>query len=98
MQRVPIKSGGIKRRTRTDARETPNPGSAGTDRSATPTNSRNHPSSTDTSTASGVGTGPFALLTARWEKLRPYLWLPLGGPLVMTGFLGAILVGIAGHP
>lgn len=29
-------------------------------------------------------------LAARWEKIRPYLWLPLAGPLVMTGFLGAI--------
>ena len=26
----------------------------------------------------------------RWEKIRPYLWLPLAGPLVMTGFLGGI--------
>ncbi|MFL6602675.1 MAG: M48 family metalloprotease [Steroidobacteraceae bacterium] len=33
---------------------------------------------------------PRAALTARWEKIRPYLWLPLAGPLVMTGFLGAI--------
>lgn len=30
-------------------------------------------------------------LAARWEKIRPYLWLPLGGPLVMTGFFGAIV-------
>jgi Zn-dependent protease with chaperone function len=41
--------------------------------------------------ASGPVSGPFAALTARWEKIRPYLWLPLGGPLVMTGFLGAIV-------
>jgi Zn-dependent protease with chaperone function len=34
--------------------------------------------------------GPRAALAARWEKIRPYLWLPLAGPLVMTGFLGAI--------
>jgi Zn-dependent protease with chaperone function len=38
-----------------------------------------------------AGTGPFAALTDRWEKIRPYLWLPLGGPIVMTGFLGAIV-------
>jgi Zn-dependent protease with chaperone function len=31
-----------------------------------------------------------AALVARWEKIRPFLWLPLAGPLVMTGFLGAI--------
>jgi len=35
-------------------------------------------------------TNPRAALTARWQKIRPYLWLPLAGPLVMTGFLGAI--------
>jgi len=29
-------------------------------------------------------------LAERWAKIRPFLWLPLGGPLVMTGFLGAI--------
>ena len=33
---------------------------------------------------------PRAALAARWQKIRPYLWLPLAGPLVMTGFLGAI--------
>jgi Zn-dependent protease with chaperone function len=33
---------------------------------------------------------PRAALAARWEKIRPFLWLPLAGPLVMTGFLGAI--------
>jgi hypothetical protein len=31
------------------------------------------------------------MLAERWEKIRPYLWLPLAGPLVMTGFLGAIV-------
>ena len=25
------------------------------------------------------------------ERIRPYLWLPLAGPLVMTGFFGAIV-------
>jgi Zn-dependent protease with chaperone function len=35
--------------------------------------------------------GPLGMLAARWEKIRPYLWLPLAGPLVMTGFLGAIV-------
>ncbi|MDB6157701.1 MAG: heat-shock protein HtpX, partial [Gammaproteobacteria bacterium] len=34
--------------------------------------------------------GARSALAARWEKIRPYLWLPLAGPLVMTGFLGAI--------
>jgi Zn-dependent protease with chaperone function len=38
----------------------------------------------------GVLAGPAAALAARWEKIRPYLWLPLAGPVVMTGFLGAI--------
>ena len=50
------------------------------------------------SSAAAVGTtakpsaiaDPRAALAARWEKIRPYLWLPLAGPLVMTGFLGAI--------
>jgi len=35
--------------------------------------------------------GPMAALIERWEKIRPFMWLPLGGPLVMTGFLGAIV-------
>jgi hypothetical protein len=35
--------------------------------------------------------GPIEALRERWEKIRPYLWLPLAGPLVMTGFLGAIV-------
>jgi Zn-dependent protease with chaperone function len=35
--------------------------------------------------------GPIGALIERWEKIRPYLWLPLAGPLVMTGFLGAIV-------
>lgn len=40
----------------------------------------------------GVSRGGLAgALTERWEKIRPYLWLPLAGPLVMTGFLGAIV-------
>jgi hypothetical protein len=34
---------------------------------------------------------PWLALRARWEKLRPYLWLPFAGPLVMTGFLGGIV-------
>jgi len=38
-----------------------------------------------------VGTGPLAMLTGRWQKIRPFLWLPLAGPLVMTGFFGAIV-------
>ncbi len=29
-------------------------------------------------------------LAGRWDRIRPYLWLPLAGPLVITGFLGAI--------
>lgn len=29
-------------------------------------------------------------LGGRWDKLRPYIWLPLAGPLVITGFLGAL--------
>jgi Zn-dependent protease with chaperone function len=33
---------------------------------------------------------PTVGLAAQWQKIRPYLWLPLAGPLVMTGFLGAI--------
>jgi Zn-dependent protease with chaperone function len=41
--------------------------------------------------AAHPGMALFAGLNARWEKIRPYLWLPLGGPLVMTGFLGAIV-------
>jgi Zn-dependent protease with chaperone function len=35
--------------------------------------------------------GPGIGLAARWQKIRPYLWLPLAGPLVMTGLLGAIV-------
>lgn len=27
----------------------------------------------------------------RWQKIRSNLWLPLAGPIVMTGFLGAIV-------
>jgi Zn-dependent protease with chaperone function len=34
---------------------------------------------------------PSTGLAARWEKIRPYLWLPLAGPLVMTGFFAAIV-------
>ena len=34
---------------------------------------------------------PLGMLAQRWEKIRPYLWLPLAGPLVITGFLGAIV-------
>jgi Zn-dependent protease with chaperone function len=26
-----------------------------------------------------------------WEKVRPFLWLPLAGPLVMSGFFGGIV-------
>lgn len=36
-------------------------------------------------------TGPLGALRDRWEEIRPFLWLPLAGPLVMTGFLGAIV-------
>jgi Zn-dependent protease with chaperone function len=43
-----------------------------------------------TTTAPSFLTSPRAALAARWQKIRPYLWLPLAGPLVMTGFLGAI--------
>jgi Zn-dependent protease with chaperone function len=43
-----------------------------------------------TSAVSSRG-GPIEALRERWEKIRPYLWLPLAGPLVMTGFLGAIV-------
>jgi Zn-dependent protease with chaperone function len=42
------------------------------------------------SAAASFIANPRAALAARWEKIRPYLWLPLAGPLVMTGFLGAI--------
>jgi len=28
---------------------------------------------------------------SRWEKARPYLWLPLAGPLVISGFFGGIV-------
>ena len=45
---------------------------------------------TDPGANAGALAGPAAALAARWEKIRPYLWLPLAGPLVMTGFLGAI--------
>jgi hypothetical protein len=38
-----------------------------------------------------VAAGPLGSLTERWQKIKPYLWLPLAGPLVMTGFLGAIV-------
>ena len=30
-------------------------------------------------------------LRDRWDKLREYLWLPLAGPLVITGFFGALV-------
>ncbi|HUI60848.1 MAG TPA: hypothetical protein VLX90_11520, partial [Steroidobacteraceae bacterium] len=30
-------------------------------------------------------------LRERWEKMREYLWLPLAGPLVITGFFGALV-------
>jgi Zn-dependent protease with chaperone function len=43
-----------------------------------------------TTISPGATAGPFAALATRFEKIRPYLWLPLAGPLVMTGFLGAI--------
>jgi Zn-dependent protease with chaperone function len=42
------------------------------------------------SASPGVLASPAAALAARWQQIRPYLWLPLAGPLVMTGFLGAI--------
>jgi len=38
----------------------------------------------------GVAAGPIAWVTERWQQIRPLLWLPLAGPLVITGFLGAI--------
>lgn len=38
----------------------------------------------------GLAAGPIAWLDERWQKIRPLLWLPLAGPLVITGFLGAI--------
>jgi Zn-dependent protease with chaperone function len=41
--------------------------------------------------APSANTPPIGALRERWEKIRPYLWLPLAGPLVMTGFLGAIV-------
>ncbi|HEY2400546.1 MAG TPA: M48 family metalloprotease [Steroidobacteraceae bacterium] len=41
--------------------------------------------------SAGSRGGPLEALQQRWEKIRPYLWLPLAGPLVMTGFLGAIV-------
>ncbi len=46
-----------------------------------------------TQASQGVGSAgwPLNALSERWQKIRPYLWLPLGGPLVMTGFLGAIV-------
>jgi Zn-dependent protease with chaperone function len=57
------------------------------ERSADDTNAAARPSS---AAAPSFLTNPRAALAARWEKIRPYLWLPLAGPLVMTGFLGAI--------
>jgi Zn-dependent protease with chaperone function len=41
--------------------------------------------------AAQTARGPRGALTERWQKIKPYLWLPLAGPLVMTGFLGAIV-------
>jgi len=38
-----------------------------------------------------AATGSLGALSERWQKIKPYLWLPLAGPLVMTGFLGAIV-------
>jgi Zn-dependent protease with chaperone function len=38
-----------------------------------------------------VAMTPAVGLRARWEKIRTYLWLPLAGPLVMSGFFGAIV-------
>jgi Zn-dependent protease with chaperone function len=44
----------------------------------------------DTEGKRAAKTATRAGLAGRWDKLRPYLWLPLAGPLVMTGFLGAL--------
>jgi Zn-dependent protease with chaperone function len=41
--------------------------------------------------AANPSPGPNVGLAAQWQKIRPYLWLPLAGPLVMTGFLTAIV-------
>ena len=30
-------------------------------------------------------------LQSRWEKIRPFMWLPLAGPLVMSGFFGGMV-------
>ncbi len=44
----------------------------------------------DSEEKSKANTAPRTGLAGRWDRIRPYLWLPLAGPLVMTGFLGAI--------
>ncbi|MEP7247340.1 MAG: M48 family metalloprotease, partial [Gammaproteobacteria bacterium] len=30
-------------------------------------------------------------LQSRWEKIRPFMWLPLAGPVVMSGFFGGMV-------
>lgn len=49
------------------------------------------PDAAPATSAGAARGGPIGALIERWEKIRPYLWLPLAGPLVMTGFLGAIV-------
>jgi Zn-dependent protease with chaperone function len=60
------------------------------DRGASPNANRSSHAGPDATAAPAFLTNPRAALAARWEKIRPLLWLPLLGPLVLTGFLGAI--------
>jgi Zn-dependent protease with chaperone function len=45
----------------------------------------------ETADDDGPPEAPADGLLGRWQKIRPYLWLPLAGPLVITGFFGAIV-------
>jgi Zn-dependent protease with chaperone function len=45
--------------------------------------------STDDSAASKDRRTPLGRVD--WEKVRPFLWMPLAGPLVLTGFFGGIV-------
>jgi Zn-dependent protease with chaperone function len=50
----------------------------------------NEPDEKPDPSAQATAAAPAGWLTGRWQKIRPLLWLPLAGPLVITGFLGAI--------
>jgi Zn-dependent protease with chaperone function len=39
----------------------------------------------------GAQTQNTTAVQSRWERMRGYVWLPLAGPLVITGFLGAVV-------